>query len=370
MQITQRHKEIDSELLKLDKLILPITYSNVTNAKEQQRTFLEGEVENPDLITHFVPLKYDPNETENKLRTLEERLGEGPIDALLRKKLETCLTLNEIILYRGTPKVKELTADLYQKPDQQTREQAHNYLLQNPPFEEPEDQSAEKLRDKILEVTQTLLSNWSVKIEDNSLLFKTISSKRTFVIPRKNYSANAIERLPYHEVEVHGLRGENGHAQELTMLGIGLAGYLQTEEGLASFWEKVNGFEDVKTLRSYAGRVIAVDEMHNDKTFRECFDTLKSYQFTDDEAYLLTFRAYRAGGFGKDHIYFIGKQEVENYLAKLDPETRRKETELLWTGKIGLQDIPLISQLMDEDILRRPKILPLNFHEKMARYFS
>jgi hypothetical protein len=63
-------------------------------------------------------------------------------------------------------------------------------------------------------------------------------------------------------------------------------------------------------------------------------------------------RAFRSGGLTKDAIYLRGLLDVLGHLA------RGGTLDLLWLGKLPLDDLPLVRDLADRGVLRAPVLLP------------
>ena len=107
-----------------------------------------------------------------------------------------------------------------------------------------------------------------------------------------------------------------------------------------------------QTMRNYAGRVIAVDSVVKELSFRDCFGALVDYDFTEDDAWNLTVRAYRGGGFIKDHVYLEGYYKVKEFAENGGDICD------LYVGKVGIDDLPLVKKLLDKGILKEPTYLP------------
>ncbi len=137
------------------------------------------------------------------------------------------------------------------------------------------------------------------------------------------------------------------------MFALGLPGYLSTEEGLAAYFEELTGNTDEEKMRDYAGRVIAVNSVCKNLSFREAYEKLRGYGFTEGKAWRLAIRAHRGGGYIKDHVYLKGYFQVKKFAEK------NGDLKSLYVGKIGIQHLPLVKNLLKEGILKKPKYLPV-----------
>ena len=106
-------------------------------------------------------------------------------------------------------------------------------------------------------------------------------------------------------------------------------------------------FSRIKIL---ALRVLAVESLIKDKSFKKTFLLLKEeYKTPDQQAFTITARAYRGGGFTKDHLYLQGLHQMLNAY-----ETKANFTNLL-CGKISLKHLDIVSRLVEKGILSAPK---------------
>jgi len=162
-----------------------------------------------------------------------------------------------------------------------------------------------------------------------------------------------VDALVQHEVGTHIVTAVNGQAQPLRLLSTGLAGYEETQEGLAVLAEYVVGGLTVERLVTLAARVVAVGRLLAGATFTETFrDLHEGHGLTAVQAFRVTMRVYRSGGLTKDAIYLRGLDRVLRYLADghpLDP---------LLIGKVPLDFVPLVQELQWRGVLRKPRVHP------------
>jgi hypothetical protein len=79
---------------------------------------------------------------------------------------------------------------------------------------------------------------------------------------------------------------------------------------------------------------------------------MKTYGFDDDLSWDLAVRVYRGGGFVKDHVYLEGYLMVKKFLSE-GGDVRK-----LYVGKVGLDDLSLVDDLLLNGVIREPAILP------------
>jgi uncharacterized protein (TIGR02421 family) len=171
---------------------------------------------------------------------------------------------------------------------------------------------------------------------------------RSARIPRRR-----AEALVQHEVGVHLATYYNGLSSRLLQLHSGFAGYDALQEGLAVLAEYLVGGLSAPRLRLLAARVVAVQRMVHGASFNETFRLLdQDYGFSQRTAYTVTMRVYRGGGLTKDAVYLRGLIEVLDYFkdgGDLAP---------LFVGKIALEHIPLIRELLLRKVLQPPMLRP------------
>jgi uncharacterized protein (TIGR02421 family) len=193
-------------------------------------------------------------------------------------------------------------------------------------------------------VANALVSGTTVRINSNAKLYET--------------DANA---LAHHELGVHLATSLNGQKQPLRILSLGCPLNTMTQEGLAILSEYLSGNLTVQRLKILALRVIAVKSMIEDKNFRTTFLILKEiYNVSDEQAYTITARVYRGGGYTKDYLYLKGFSLI------LNAYEHEKDFNNLLAGKTSLEFLPLITRLIDKGLLVAPQYMTPAFREPIA----
>ncbi|MGB1384723.1 MAG: tyrosine/phenylalanine carboxypeptidase domain-containing protein [Flavobacteriales bacterium] len=141
----------------------------------------------------------------------------------------------------------------------------------------------------------------------------------------------------------------NARLQPLKLLRIGTAISTKTQEGLAVLSEYLSGNTTMRRLKELAARVVAVDMMVRGADVVETYRHLTTQvHMKPDDAWTLTTRVYRGGGFTKDHLYLQGFREVLSLWesgADLSP---------LLIGKTTMGHYESLSELIQRSVLDAP----------------
>ena len=180
-----------------------------------------------------------------------------------------------------------------------------------------------------------------------------VSFGRLLIPEAAAFRADRVEPLLHHEVGTHVVTYQNGARQPLTLLTIGLPGYDETQEGLAVLAEYLTGGLDPRRLRVLAARVVAVGMMLDGAEFLEIFRSLREdHRMPARTAWSIAIRVIVGGGSVKDAIYLRG---ITRILQALEEGS---SLEVLFVGKLALDHVPLIQDLLDREVLQPPWIRP------------
>ena len=177
-----------------------------------------------------------------------------------------------------------------------------------------------------------------------------LNNNKTLVLNSNHtFSDNEIGVLTNHEIGVHMVTTMNGLLHNLKIFSHGLPNNVETQEGLAVFSEYMSGNLTIKRLKELAYRVIAVNSLAKGYSFSKTFRLLhNSYDLNKEDAYYLTTRVHRGGGFTKDYLYLSGLVKIYNYYRK------HNDLSLLLTGKVSLEQLDNIEYLMSHGYAVKP----------------
>ena len=174
-----------------------------------------------------------------------------------------------------------------------------------------------------------------------------------------------VSQLIHHEAHIHVGTSLNGHAQEnLRILGSSHPGTTKTQEGLAVFAEFITGSMDLDRFRRLADRVIAIQMAIDGADFLEVYRYFLERIGFEEQAFESTRRVFRGGiltggsPFTKDIVYLDGLIRVHNFLRTMVSAGRADCLRLLFSGKMDLEDLPVIGYFAEKGICLAPKFLP------------
>ena len=133
----------------------------------------------------------------------------------------------------------------------------------------------------------------------------------------------------------------NGSHQPLQVLGTGLAGYDETQEGLAVFAELMSGSIDIARLQRISLRILAIDMALRGADFIEVYRWFRGHGQNVADSFHSTQRVYRGapvtGGaaFTKDNVYLAGLLTVHTFFRWALKNQRMALCRNLFAGKLA-----------------------------------
>ncbi|WP_412984930.1 flavohemoglobin expression-modulating QEGLA motif protein [Pontimicrobium sp. IMCC45349] len=220
--------------------------------------------------------------------------------------------------------------------------------------------SASETEEKFRDFSKRYDFSYQIKYSETmGAIAMVLNNIQTLVINTNHtFSENEIGVLCNHEIGVHMVTTMNGLLHPLKIFSHGFPSNVETQEGLAVFSEYMSGNLTVKRLKELAYRVIAVDSLAKGYSFSKTFRLLhNNYDLEREEAFYITTRAHRGGGFTKDYLYLTGLKKVYDYYQE------GKNIDLLLTGKVSLDYVDDINYLIDNGYAVKPKHITDSFSE-------
>lgn len=187
------------------------------------------------------------------------------------------------------------------------------------------------------------------------------NATETLLIKRNaKFSKNQLLTLANHEIGVHLVTTYNAKNQSLKIFSNGFPKNVETQEGLAVFSEYMSGALTLKRLKELAYRVLASDSLIKGYSFADTFDLIHAqYKLNRNDAFSITLRAHRGGGFTKDRLYLSGLRKIyRRYLNEASMDT-------LLSGKVSMDYEPAINSLKKMGLVHLNKFTNYAYSENV-----
>lgn len=345
--LTRSEREFDHALSNFGGML---QFSRRINpdARIERQTFFAALArgENYEPQFHYQPL---PEKLHQACRDLESMPRPMGAWSELLSAVRTDLLLKyRILCNRGRSQFTAEAIQLYSLPDSDLQLAALK-ILRLTDLNEPRtaSMSPATMQEKLtVALKKFSLSGWQVILSDGMSARASVlsGSRKVKINQQAEFFACDAERLIHHELGVHAIRAERGRMMPLRIFRTGLAGYLDTEEGLAAWTETRRGI--TAGLRLFAMRVLAI-HWASREPFSLVFRRLRTLGASKSEAWTLTLRAKRGlgdtgqpGCWPKDAVYLRGYLLVKDWV-----EAGGDVKKLKRFGKTGLHDLLAIEHL-------------------------
>ncbi|MEO5662390.1 MAG: tyrosine/phenylalanine carboxypeptidase domain-containing protein [Nocardioides sp.] len=362
--IAATDRAIDHELAQLSRSFRFLLDITPVDAEDVKGAFLQGAAPEPE-FTYRV-LETDPEVARAMLDDIDIASVHDPtLSHLLRAKHREMELQLDMLEARESDDFLQLSIELYGGVSPSLRRQAEGMLekiTETEPLEEHLD-AEEFLRLAEAEIAHYRAADPDVEMhaeiraDVNGVM---VAGDTLLIGPESRIQRPRAQALLHHEVGTHLVTQANGSHQPFKVLGVGLAGYDETQEGLAVLAEIACGGLTAFRLRQLASRVLTVHRRVHGATFAEAHEALIEDGFPRGSAFTTVMRIYRAGGMTKDAIYLRGLVELLGHLGG------GGVLDLLWLGKFSLGDLPLIGDLQDRGVLRPARVLPRYLNDPTA----
>lgn len=352
---------VDHRLALLSQSFRFLLEVTPVDADDLRDDFLEGRERDPGFT--YRELDTDPDVVRAELGAIDVGEVEDPVlGQLLRAKHREMELQLDMLEARDTDDFLPLSVELYGGVSPSLRTQAET-LLAGITRTEPTDEALDA--EEFLALAEDEIAHYRAEDPDLDMHAEIrtdvngvmVSGDTLLIGPETKVQRPRAQALLHHEVGTHLVTQANGSHQPIKVLGVGLAGYDETQEGLAVLAEIACGGLTAFRLRQLASRVVTVHRMIGGASFAEAHEALVADGFPEGSAWTTVMRVYRSGGMTKDAIYLRGLVELLEHLGA------DGSLDQLWLGKFSLRDLPLIGDLEDRGLLRPPRVLPRYLHD-------
>ena len=372
-----RIKDNSSKLFEISKQIKILRY--LAWDKSVRTAFLNSKYETIPKIEYP---KFDSEELRANLKKLKFLNGDTPYDKWLEEKTNDILSSIDLLQLSGTKQFLKKSEQIYGSPNFVLRDGKTSTLNLAKKFEDLIDSHLEHfseslqvdpipvsdVKKKIEERVQPIFGSKSPKIiiEDKLSARATASSKRIRLRRGARFTNKDVEQLINHEAFIHVATTLNGrHQSNIKILGSKTGSITKTQEGLAVFSEFITGCIDVNRMYRISDRVIAIQMAIDGADFIEVYRFfLRRDGKTRTQAFEDARRVFRGGvltggaPFTKDMVYLDGLVRVHNFFRSAILRGKKNAIEILFSGKVDLDDIPILLKMKKEGLIEKPTFLP------------
>lgn len=356
-------KSVDYSIFKLLQNISFLEFINPTNIESEKQAFFASNFRrNPNF--RYRPINIDVPELKRQLYTLPvSDIPDPTFQKMYQEIIDGQAEQLEMLALRGEKKFLYSSLKYFGEPEDIDITNAQ-FLLHCQDFKlnnwGDKPMTAEEVAQEVRQVVKSYGFRCQVELSKripSRALFSP--SKRSLKIKNGEiFNKLSAKALGHHEIGVHMLTTANAFKQPLKVLRIGLPVYTLTQEGLAILSEYLSGTLDIDRIKMLAYRVLAVEHMVRVQSFKETFLFLfEECKLSQEDAYYLTVRVYRSGGFTKDYLYLRGFRMIMDYYKS------GKSLANLLIGKTALFYLPVLEELMNRGILKPPEYITDCFQE-------
>ena len=341
------------------------------------------------------PLPFDATDKMDEfrliLRDTQNQLGQySSITRLIKRQCDEYVRAVQMLSARGTPVFNELSKDLYGSPDDvfyaggPRLSQLGVLLFDVLTSLDVKLQSAADIERYTPTQAQKLLQarlnvffdqhqgKISVMVSDDMIADAAAGADSIKLSSKAMFSERELKYLEVHEGWVHVGTTLNGAMQPYcSFLSKGSPSCSVIQEGLAVITEVVSFSSYPGRMRKITNRVIAIDKVMQGANFLDIYRYFMECGLTEGDSYNQSVRVFRGstptgGPFTKDLSYAKGFVLVYNFICFAISQHRIDTIPLLFTGKLALDDLPLLLELKEQGLLTAPVYLPPQFRDLAA----
>lgn len=341
------------------------------------------------------PLQFDPLKKIEEFRDIERgirrTLGQySGVGSIMQRMCHEYSLVIEMLMARGTSKFTEISQALYGSSEDAFHIGAPtlkdlatlvtNTLanIKNQVASTADDKNipSEAVVDILSERLDTYFTdkehNVRVELSDGILADASAGAERIKIHTGLNFSEREIRIFEIHEGWVHLGTTLNGLLQPVcTFLSKGPPSSTITQEGLAIITEIFTFSSYPGRLKRLTNRITAVNMAEEGANFLDVFHFYRDSGLSPEESFHATSRVFRgstpAGGpFTKDLSYSKGFILIYNYIRLAVQKGLVNQIPILFMGKTTLEDIHILSDLVEEEIAIPPRYVPPQFRDLAA----
>lgn len=340
------------------------------------------------------PLAFDPEKKKEEFheidRNIRRKLGQySGVGSIMQRMCYEYSRVVDMLDARGTPKFTEISQELYGSSEDA-------FHVGAPTLKDLATlvtTTLSKIKDKVktdadvrrytsedaVEILRKRLANYfsegdkiRVELSDGIIADAAAGADRIKIHEGLRLSLREIRTFEIHEGWVHLGTTLNGMAQPIcTFLSKGPPSSTVTQEGLAIITEIFTFSSYPGRVRTLTNRISAVGMAEEGANFFDVFEFYREQGLDEDDSYQAAIRVFRGsvphgGPYTKDLSYSKGFILIYNFMRLAVQRGLVKRIPLLFVGKTTLEDLHILSDLMDEGIVTPPTYVPPQFADIAA----
>ena len=332
------------------------------------------------LPEHSYP-KFASKELDQILLKIDGQLGDTKYDLWLKNKLEDIILSANMLKASGTKNFFDISSKIYGLPttvihDGQTKpldlsEQFYRIINSIDKTKLELSKSSKISSDDVAKQISSKVSDYFGEFAPKISVVKHLSAKATATSKKIKiredgiFYQSDIDQLINHEAFIHVATTINGRKQhKMKILGSNYGAITKTQEGLAVFSEFITGSIDIDRMRRISDRVKAIHMAIDGADFIEIYRYFVDKGISRNQAFENSRRVFRGGvlsgkyPFTKDLVYLDGFIRVYNFFRSSISQGKIECIELLFAGKMELDDLPVVYSMYKDGLVSKPSFIP------------
>ena len=337
---------------------------------------------------------FDPSPIRHRLSKAMDLMGDTPFDQWFKTKLQDIEAGINLISQCGKKEFFKFSSKIYGLPKGKLRDgkttpldlanrfsSVMEHYKNSSRLMDHDLMTANEVGEMMKKKIKDIFGNESpeILVVDNISAKATASSKRIRLRKGASFTEKDVDQLIHHEALVHVATSLNGRAQDkIKLLGANYGAVTKTQEGLAVFSEFITGCIDIDRMNRISDRVVAIQMAIDGASFIDVYRYFKDRTRLKTDAFENARRVFRGGvisggaPFTKDIVYLDGMIRVHNLFRAAINKGKLNDLEILFSGKIDLDDIPILLKMKKEGLINKPKYLPfwMKDLDRLISYFT
>ena len=325
--------------------------------------------------------KFDSTDLDQILSDINGQLGDTKYDFWLKNKLEDISLSANLLKACGTKTFFEVSSKIYGLPttlihDGQTKplDLAEQFYDITNSIDKTKLELSNSLKISSHDVANQISSKVNdyfgefapeVSVVKHLSAKATATSKKIKIREDGIFYESDIDQLINHEAFIHVATTINGRKQnKMKILGSNYGAVTKTQEGLAVFSEFITGSIDIERMRRISDRVKAIHMAIDGADFIEIYRYFVNKGISRNQAFENSRRVFRGGvlsgkyPFTKDLVYLDGFIRVYNFFRSSISQGKIECIELLFAGKMELDDLPVVYSMYKDGLVSKPSFIP------------